>query len=78
MGILGIAFENEGDLVFEIVETIVYGRGAEHQDFCFDAVLNHLQKLLVARFFIFFNVVVSEVMRLIYDDKIVIAPVDTT
>ena len=71
------ALVGERELIAEIVEAIVDRRSREHEDLRLHALANHpVEKLLVACLVVLVGVVVSEVVRLVDDDQIVIPPVD--
>ena len=69
-------FIGQGQLVAQIVETVVDGGGRQHQHLGFDAGPDDLvHQFLVTGFLLLEGVVVAEIMRFIDDDQIVIAPV---
>jgi hypothetical protein len=76
--LLGIPFISERELIPQIAEAIVDGRGREHQHFGLHPFPNHLvHQLLVAGFTLLEGIVVAEVVGLVDHDQIVVAPIDT-
>ena len=72
-----IAFISQGQLVAQIVEPVVDRRGGQHQHLGFDALLDDgIHQLLVARLLVLVDIVVAEVVRLINDHQVIVAPVD--
>ena len=76
--IFRVAFVSQGELVAQIIEAIVDRGGGEHEHLGFNALANNLiHQLLIAGFSVFNRIVVSEIVRFVNDDQIIIAPVDT-
>ena len=73
-----VALSDEGDLVFEIGEPVVDWRGGEHQYAGLHALLDDApHEAVVAGLLVFSRAIfVSEVVRLVDDDEVVVAPVD--
>lgn len=66
------------NLILEISESIIYRSCREHQYLCLNSSSHDiLEELLVSRYFIFAWRIVSEVMRLIDNHKVIVSPVDT-
>ena len=71
-----IALGHEGDLVFQICEAVVDRGGRQHQHFGFHAGLDHpLHQVVVAGVTVLVRRLVAEVVRLVDDDQVVVAPV---
>ena len=81
---LGVAFVGQLQLVFEVVEAVVDGCGREHQHLGLHSGTNHLvhqaQITVLARVIVVIVpcdfAAVAEVVRLINDHQVIIAPVD--
>lgn len=68
----------ECNLIFEISKSIIYWSCREHQYLCLDSGSHDiLEELLVSGYFIFAWRIVSEVMRLIDNHKVIVSPVYT-
>ena len=77
-----IAFIGKGQLITKIVETVIYWCGREHKYLCLNAWFDDSvhQSHVAILFFAIFTVgaiTISEVMAFIYDDKVIISPVDS-
>ncbi len=73
-----ISFRNKWDLIFQVVHSIVHGCSRKHQQFCFHPLLyNLVHHLCVTCHFTLCRIIVSEVMRLVNDNQIIIGPVDS-
>ena len=74
----GIPFIGELELIFEIGETVIHRSRREHEDFRLHTILdNFFHQTGVAVFFLAFSVklpAVSEVMRLVDNDEVIVPP----
>ena len=71
-----IAFRGERDLVAEVRQSIVHRRGRQHQHASLHPLPDDLaHQTVVAGFAILVRGLVAEIVRLVDDDKIVVAPV---
>jgi hypothetical protein len=74
---VSFALGDEGDLVLEIGEAVVDRRGREHQHAGLHAVLDDApHEAVVARLAVLVRRLVAEVVRLVDDHEVVVAPVD--
>ena len=72
-----IAFVGQGKLVSQVGEAVVDRRRREHQHLGLDALPDdRVHQLLIAGLAVLEGVVVAEVVRLVDDDEVVVAPVD--
>jgi hypothetical protein len=72
-----VAFVGQGQLIPQVVEAVVDRRGREHQHLGLDALFDDgIHQLLVARLVVLEGVVVAEIVRLVDDHQVVIAPID--
>jgi hypothetical protein len=75
--VFGVAFVGQRQLVAQVVEAVVDRGGRQHQHLGLHALLDDLvHQLLVARLLVLVGVVVAEVVRLVDDHEVVVAPVD--
>ena len=77
----GVALVGELELVFKIVETVVDRRGGEHQHLRLDArahdAVQQAEVAVLASLLAGQLAAVAEVMTLVNDHKVIVAPVDT-
>ena len=74
---LRFAFVGQGELIPQVVEAVIDRRGRQHQHLGLHAFPDDLvHQLLVARLLVLVDVVVAEVVRLVDDHKVIVAPVD--
>ena len=72
-----VALGDEGDLVLQVGEPIVDRRGGEHQDAGLDALLDDPpHEAVVTSLAVVVGGLVAEVVRLVDDHQVVVAPVD--
>ena len=72
-----VTLGDEGDLVLEIGESVVDWGGREHEDPRFDAFLDDApHEAIVAGFVLFVGRLVAEIVGLVNDNQVVIAPVN--
>ena len=73
------ALGDEGDLVLEVGEAVVDRRGREHEDAGLDALLDDApHEAVVAGLAVVVGGLVAEVVRLVDDDQVVVAPIDVS
>ena len=79
-----VAAGNERDLIAQVGQLVVHRRGREQQDFCSDPLGDHfIDEFLVARLPGFLSLsrrlpgpgVVSEIVRFVDDQEIIVSPV---
>ena len=73
-----VALGDEGDLVAQVGQPVVHRRGREHQHARLDAFLDDLahQAVVAGLAALSWRLLVAEVVRLVDDDEVVVAPVD--
>ena len=74
--VFGLAFVSESELVLEVGEAVVHRGCREHEHLRLHALPNHLiEQTLIPRLPLAIEVVVAEVVRLINDHEVVVAPI---
>ncbi len=75
--IFGLAFVSQRELIAQIIKAVIDRGGGQHQNFGFNALADNLiHQLLIAGFTAFNGIVVAKIMRLIYDNQVIVTPVD--
>ena len=75
--VLGVAFVGQRQLVAQVAEAVVDRGGRQHQHFGLHTFPDDLaHQLLVACFLVLVDIVVAEIVRLVDDHQVIVAPVD--
>ena len=75
--IFRVAFVSQRELVAQIIEAVIYRSSGQHQNLGFNALADDLvHQFLIAGFPVLDGIVVSEIVRFIDDDQIIITPVN--